>query len=225
MLVPGYCMAKHRCQSNFESVISRFSCLFDLGSAAGRAGAVTALVGRGSGKLNNLHVGKVDVESLEHFLGLRIDIDGIGVKGRAVGHDIHAALTLLLLKLQRDAADGPPRNPFHQMRGEASNLVAKALGRDDGNILSDLLVGLEIMSQTGVVLLDENTCCLLDGLGANATLHRHMYEKSLEHQERPLQGGCKTGVCRGCNITPLHKLYNQILRCCYSHHLFSHEMH
>eukprot|EP00277_Geminigera_cryophila_P014752 CAMPEP_0179455428 /NCGR_PEP_ID=MMETSP0799-20121207/39392_1 /TAXON_ID=46947 /ORGANISM="Geminigera cryophila, Strain CCMP2564" /LENGTH=213 /DNA_ID=CAMNT_0021254497 /DNA_START=343 /DNA_END=984 /DNA_ORIENTATION=+ len=163
-------MAKHRCQSNFESVISRFSCLFDLGSAAGRAGAVTALVGRGSGKLNNLHVGKVDVESLEHFLGLRIDIDGIGVKGRAVGHDIHAALTLLLLKLQRDAADGPPRNPFHQMRGEASNLVAKALGRDDGNILSDLLVGLEIMSQTGVVLLDENTCCLLDGLGANATL-------------------------------------------------------
>jgi len=257
-------MAKHRYQSNFESVISRFSCLFDLGSAAGRAGAVTALVGRGSGKLNNLHVGKVDVESLEHFLGLRIDIDGIGVKGRAVGHDIHAALTLLLLKLQGDAADGPPRNPFHQMlhthirisnlqiaelglhtdekrvwrckrmsskyqkityRGEASNLVAKALGRDDGNILSDLLVGLEIMSQTGVVLLDENTCCLLDGLGANATLHRHMYEKSLEHQERPLQGGCKTGVCRGCNITPLHKLYNQILRCCYSHDLFSHEMH
>ena len=110
-------------------------------------------------------------------------------------------------------------------RGEASNLVAKALGRDDGNILSDLLVGLEIMSQTGVVLLDENTCCLLDGLGANATLHRHMYEKSLEHQERPLQGGCKTGVCRGCNITPLHKLDNQILRFCYSHHLFSHEMH
>jgi hypothetical protein len=50
-----------------------------------------------------------------------------------------------------------------------SNLVAEALAGDDGNILSDTLVGVEVESQTSVVLLDNKAGSLLDSLGTNAT--------------------------------------------------------
>lgn len=37
------------------------------------------------------------------------------------------------------------------MGGESSDLVAEALGGDDGNLLKDLLVGVEIEGHLGVV--------------------------------------------------------------------------
>ena len=56
------------------------------------------------------------------------------------------------------------------MGGETSDLVAETLGGDDGNLGSNLLVGLEVQSQTRVVLLDEDLGGSLDSLGTNATL-------------------------------------------------------
>jgi hypothetical protein len=50
-----------------------------------------------------------------------------------------------------------------------SDLVAKALAGDDGNLLRDTLVGIEVESEAGVVLLDNEASGLLDGLSANAT--------------------------------------------------------
>ena len=53
------------------------------------------------------------------------------------------------------------------MRGEARDLVAQALGRDGGHLLSDLLVHLEVQSELAVVLLHDDTRGLLHGLGAD----------------------------------------------------------
>lgn len=56
------------------------------------------------------------------------------------------------------------------MGGETGNLVTETLGVNDGDFIKDLLVDLEIESKTRVVLLDNNTGCLLDSLSSNATL-------------------------------------------------------
>lgn len=50
-----------------------------------------------------------------------------------------------------------------------THLVAQALGGNDGNLIADSLVGLEVQSQLGVVPLNDDLGGLLDSLGANAT--------------------------------------------------------
>lgn len=49
------------------------------------------------------------------------------------------------------------------------NLVAKTLAGDDGDISSNTLVGVEVGTQTSVVLLNDQASGLLHGLGTNAT--------------------------------------------------------
>lgn len=50
-----------------------------------------------------------------------------------------------------------------------THLVAQALGGNDGNLITDPLVGLEVQSQLGVVPLNDDLGGLLDSLGTNAT--------------------------------------------------------
>lgn len=50
------------------------------------------------------------------------------------------------------------------------NFVAQRLGGDDGHLLADALVGVEVQPQTGVVLLNDDLGGLLDGLCPNTTL-------------------------------------------------------
>lgn len=50
-----------------------------------------------------------------------------------------------------------------------ADLVAEALGSNDGDLIADALVGLEVESETGVVPLNDDLGGLLDGLGTNAT--------------------------------------------------------
>lgn len=50
-----------------------------------------------------------------------------------------------------------------------SNLVAKTLGSDDGDLIADSLVGLEVEGKLGVVPLDDDLGGLLDSLGTDAT--------------------------------------------------------
>ena len=47
-------------------------------------------------------------------------------------------------------------------------LVTEGLGGDDRDLLNDPLVGVEVQGQLGVVFLDDDTSCLLDGLGSDA---------------------------------------------------------
>ena len=50
-----------------------------------------------------------------------------------------------------------------------THLVAEALGGNDGDLIADALVGLEVESQLGVVPLNDDLGGLLDSLGTNAT--------------------------------------------------------
>jgi len=58
-------------------------------------------------------------------------------------------------------------HPFRDWR--CPYLVAQALGGNDGNLIADALVGLEVESQLGVVTLNDDLGGLLDSLGTNAT--------------------------------------------------------
>lgn len=50
-----------------------------------------------------------------------------------------------------------------------TNLVAKTLGSNDGDLITDSLIGLEIEGQLWVVTLNDDLGGLLDSLSANAT--------------------------------------------------------
>jgi hypothetical protein len=106
------------------------------------------------------------------------------VESRDLGNVLILALTLLLLELEGDTTDGTARDTLHQVGGVTGNLkrtqvsraslgetvvgktaqaaavpnshlVAETLGSDDGNLVAETLVGLEVIGQSGVVLLDD----------------------------------------------------------------------
>ena len=52
---------------------------------------------------------------------------------------------------------------------ENTDLVAQALGGNDGNLIANPLVGLEVEGELGVVPLNDDLGGLLDSLGTNAT--------------------------------------------------------
>ena len=45
------------------------------------------------------------VHGLQHVHGVAVDFNGIRLESRLLRHEIHTALTLFLLKLERDTAD------------------------------------------------------------------------------------------------------------------------
>lgn len=53
--------------------------------------------------------------------------------------------------------------------GGCADLVAEALGSNDGDLIADALVGLEVQGELGVVPLNDDLGGLLDSLGADAT--------------------------------------------------------
>lgn len=140
-------------------------------------------------------IGRSNLERVTTHLGVGVDLEA--TLGDGDGGDLRdvvvLALTLLLLELEGDTADGTLLDALHEVSGEAGNLVAEALGGDDGNLVGDALVGakmrrsnekqfdiaregggdaLEVKREPGVVLLDHNARSTLDGLGANASLQR-----------------------------------------------------
>ncbi len=60
------------------------------------------------------------------------------------------------------------------MGGETGNLVAEALAWDYSDFTGKTLVGLEIEGKTRIVLLDEDTTGLLNGLGTDTTLTKSL---------------------------------------------------
>jgi hypothetical protein len=61
-----------------------------------------------------------------------------------------------------------------------SYLVAKTLRSNDGDLIADSLVGLEVEGQLGVVSLDNDLGGLLDSLGTNATHDCGIVERIVE---------------------------------------------
>jgi hypothetical protein len=133
---------------------------------------------------------KTYAHGLEKVLGVGINIElaglGLGdVESGDLGDVLVLALTLLLLELEGDTADGTTLNTLHQVGGVTSNLrefrisifgrecdvvvveshlVAKTLGGNDGDLIADALVGLEVEGQLGVVTLDDDLSGALDCL-------------------------------------------------------------
>lgn len=65
------------------------------------------------------HAGKVShVERLEHVHGVTVNLDGLHRERGLVGDKVHAALTLLLLKLEGDAAHGATLDALHKVLRE-----------------------------------------------------------------------------------------------------------
>ena len=112
---------------------------------------------------------------LEQVAGLEVDVQTtlvveLGeVESGDLGNVLILALTFLLLKLEGDTTDRTTLDTAHQMRGVTGNLVAEALGGDDGDLIADALVGVEVRGELGVELLNDDLGGLLDGLGADAT--------------------------------------------------------
>jgi hypothetical protein len=103
-------------------------------------------------------------------VGVRVDLKSLNGESRDLRNVLVLSLTLLLLKLERDTTDGTSLNTLHQVGGETGNLVSQTLRGDDGDFIADSLVGLEVKSETGVVLLNDDAGGLLDGFGTDATL-------------------------------------------------------
>ncbi len=93
----------------------------------------------------------LEVHHLQHVLGLGVDLDDVLLKSGHVGHVVVPSLALLLLQLDRDAADGRPLEPLHQVGDKAGDLVPQGLGGDEGNLLDDPLVRVEVEGQLCVV--------------------------------------------------------------------------
>lgn len=79
-----------------------------------------------------------------------------------------------------------PRPPFVTGKGarsfsSPSNLVAKLLAGDDGDLLTHPLVGVEVVSQPGVVFLDDDPGGLLHRLGPDSSL-KDMVDKFINVQ-------------------------------------------
>ena len=56
------------------------------------------------------------------------------------------------------------------VKGLVADLVAKTLRSNDGDLIANTLVGLEIEGEFGVIPFDNDLGRFLDGLRANATL-------------------------------------------------------
>lgn len=144
----------------------------NLGAVA-TAGSVVRLAEGGGGRgdlgsaLDAREIGHA--EERQHVHRLLVDADLVDLKSRLLRDEVHAALALLLLQLEGDAADGAALDAAHQMGGEAGHLVAEALRLQDGHLLEHLLVGVEVEGHPRIVLLDDLSGGLLHGLGADAT--------------------------------------------------------
>jgi len=144
-------------------------------------------------------------EGLEEVLGLLVDLeDAVLVLGVVESGDLWdvliLALTLLLLKLEGDTADWATLDALHQVGGVSSDLwfcqipfssllrfseqwaylVAKTLGGNDGDLIADSLVGLEVESQLWVVTLNNDLGGLLDSLESSASVFRPPFAVLLE---------------------------------------------
>ena len=62
------------------------------------------------------NVGQVwHIQRAQHVLRIPIDLNLRNVDDGNLRHEVHPTLTLLLLQLQGDAPNRPPRNPLHQL--------------------------------------------------------------------------------------------------------------
>lgn len=118
--------------------------------------------------------GELEAEGLEEVSSVLVNIKSVVSVGKVqsgnLGNVLVTSLSLLLLELEGNTTDGALLNALHQVCGVASNLVAKTLGWDVGNLVGKTLVGLKVEGKLGVVTLNHLLSSTLDSLSSNATL-------------------------------------------------------
>ena len=124
------------------------------------------------------HRANVDAKGLEHEVGLRVNLNVANGKSGLLRDNVHAALALLLLKTQGNTTNGTTGNTLHGMGDVSGNLVAQALGGNNGDLVAKLLVHVEIVTELSVPLLNDRASGFLDCLGANTTLRIKLENKS-----------------------------------------------
>jgi hypothetical protein len=72
------------------------------------------------------------------------------------------------LQLKGDSTNGSLGDTFHKVGSESSDFVTHALWGCDCYLIDYALVGVEIKSETSVVLLDDGACTLFDGLSTDS---------------------------------------------------------
>jgi hypothetical protein len=96
-------------------------------------------------------------------------LDVLDLDLRSLGDEIHLSLTLLFLESEGDTSDGTGLDSLHEMGGETGDLVSESLGLNDGAVIDDSFVGVEVVGELTVVLLDDSSGGSLDSLSSNAT--------------------------------------------------------
>lgn len=71
------------------------------------------------------------------------------------------------LRLKQECTQPKPHSPC--------NLVTQRFARDDGDLLTHPLVGVEVVAQSCIVLLDDHPGGLLDRLGPDSTLEEEAH--------------------------------------------------
>ena len=110
------------------------------------------------------------VERLQHGHGVSVDLDALGVDGTDVRNVVQPSLSLLFLELERNTSNWTSLDTLHQVGGVTGDLVPKSLRLDDGNVVTQTLVGVEVQGHPVVVLLYDGAARALHGLRPNTTL-------------------------------------------------------
>ena len=89
----------------------------------------------------------LDSEFLDEVVDNLLVVDVGNIDLGFVWNEVHLLFSFHFLELERDASNWTLLNSLHQVSGETSNLVSHSLGLNDGNVIDDSLVEVEILGQ------------------------------------------------------------------------------
>ncbi|KYM92410.1 hypothetical protein ALC53_00865, partial [Atta colombica] len=118
----------------------------------------------------------VELQHLQHFLGLWIDLDDVVLQSRDFRNIVVSAFPLFFLQLDGDTTYLTVSKPLHQISLNQyatylpSNLIAQGFARNNSNFLAYPLIRVKIQSETWIVFLDNEFRGLFDRLRSDTTL-------------------------------------------------------
>merc|ERR1712168_1130954 len=110
--------------------------LCPLWALAGRTWAVGLLLVQGHLKIRDV----AHVHSLQHLLGVGVNLNDVLLNGRHLGYVVVSALPLLFLQLDGDAAYRAALDALHKVGHKPSNLVPQLFTWDDCDFLTYSLI-------------------------------------------------------------------------------------
>jgi len=91
-----------------------------------------------------------EAEVLKHSSGLLVDSSILNLEFGFLGDVLHLSLSFFFLKLEGDTSDGADLNSLHESGGITGDLVSDSLGGDDGYVVQDSLVVMEVSGHSKI---------------------------------------------------------------------------